>query len=328
MCYHVKTYRCGHFKRTFTGCRCTLHSSGEQRQPSYCSQWFCDKKPYYSDGNCDRDHISNVNIGHYFNPDTGRRGRFRPGQRLRSFRPARSNHTPATTSSGIFAIPSSRLPTELLDHLAIHPDELDLDHDYSVEYDEEDPPISTGSRILEVGIEIPPNAGPGEYTASVSRDSSGRSGTFSGLSPAEFISILARESGLGLRASTQPITDAIDGLIRMASLDPRQQRSVPDHAPYRATIIRRGPGVAANRPVRINPPTSLRPSRPTRAVVESISNTGTDLMEIDTGTPGTSLTASGGVDTQLIGGGAASTVPQANEGLRADTNATNGMEAD
>ncbi|EPS36546.1 hypothetical protein H072_9882 [Dactylellina haptotyla CBS 200.50] len=92
MCYKLQTFSCGHFIRSFphASCKCTNRSIGEQRQPRTCRQWFCDKKPYYTDGCCEKSHITHINTsGHYFNPETGRRSGVRPGQRLTSFRAPR-----------------------------------------------------------------------------------------------------------------------------------------------------------------------------------------------------------------------------------------------
>ncbi|KAF3904772.1 hypothetical protein ABW20_dc0102649 [Dactylellina cionopaga] len=91
MCYSLKTFSCGHFARAYPhqSCKCTIRCVGEQRQPQTCGQWFCDKKPYYSDGSCEKDHITHVGSGHYFHPEYGRRPGPRPGQRLRGFRQSR-----------------------------------------------------------------------------------------------------------------------------------------------------------------------------------------------------------------------------------------------
>ncbi|KAF3289870.1 hypothetical protein TWF970_003614 [Orbilia oligospora] len=250
MCYDLKTYRCGHFERTFTNCKCTLHCSGEQRQPRNCNQWFCNKKPYYSDGACDRDHITNIGIGHYFNPETGRRGRYRPGQHLRSLRAPRSNST-ASTHSSLFALPSTRLPSGLLEHLAIHPDELILDRDPSDPDGLEEESIE--ERVF--GIRIPSHANADEYFASVPH----------------ILSMIAREIRVQ-DGDIQPLANAMEGILRAAEAEARHHRPPPatlSAVPAPATIsaaYRRG---ASGRPVRINPPNVLRNFRPTRAVVES-----------------------------------------------------------
>ncbi|KAF3232718.1 hypothetical protein TWF128_003718 [Orbilia oligospora] len=277
MCYDLKTYRCGHFERTFTNCKCTLHCSGEQRQPRNCNQWFCNKKPYYSDGACDRDHITNIGIGHYFNPETGRRGRYRPGQHLRSLRAPRSNST-ASTHSSLFALPSTRLSSGLLEHLAIHPDELILDRDPSDPDGLEEESIE--ERVF--GIRIPSHANADEYFASVPRVFGGHSqGQSQGLSPSDILSMIARE----IRAQdgdNQPLANAMEGILRAAEAEARHHHpppatlsAVPHHrSPAPATIsaaYRRG---ASGRPVRINPPNVLRNFRPARAVVESGSGSG------------------------------------------------------
>ncbi|KAF3937467.1 hypothetical protein ABW19_dt0209930 [Dactylella cylindrospora] len=97
MCYTIKTYRCGHHKRELPSdwrhCRCKNRCLGEQRLPQYCNQWFCAKKPYFSDGASEADHIRHVRIGHYFNPITGPSGP-RPGARLRQFRSPRRFTSP------------------------------------------------------------------------------------------------------------------------------------------------------------------------------------------------------------------------------------------
>ncbi|KAF3223973.1 hypothetical protein TWF106_004621 [Orbilia oligospora] len=297
MCYDLKTYRCGHFERTFTNCKCTLHCSGEQRQPKNCNQWFCNKKPYYSDGACDRDHITNIGIGHYFNPETGRRGRYRPGQHLRSLRAPRSNST-ASTHSSFFALPSTRLPSGLLEHLAIHPDELILDRDPSDPDGLEEETIE--ERVF--GIRIPSHTNADEYFASVPRVLGGHSqGQSQGLSPSDILGMIARE----IRAQDgdiQPFANAMGGILRAAEVEARQHRpppatlsAIPHHrSPAPATIsaaYRRG---TSGRPVRINPPNVLRNFRPARAVVESGSGPGprpgsgsgvtppvSDLMDIE-----------------------------------------------
>ncbi|KAF3204572.1 hypothetical protein TWF679_009775 [Orbilia oligospora] len=297
MCYDLKTYRCGHFERTFTNCKCTLHCSGEQRQPKNCNQWFCNKKPYYSDGACDRDHITNIGIGHYFNPETGRRGRYRPGQHLRSLRAPRSNST-ASTHSSFFALPSTRLPSGLLEHLAIHPDELILDRDPSDPDGLEEETIE--ERVF--GIRIPSHSNADEYFASVPRVLGGHSqGQSQGLSPSDILGMIARE----IRAQDgdiQPFANAMGGILRAVEVEARQHRpppatlsAIPHHrSPAPATIsaaYRRG---TSGRPVRINPPNVLRNFRPARAVVESGSGPGprpgsgsgvtppvSDLMDIE-----------------------------------------------
>ncbi|KAK6512897.1 hypothetical protein TWF506_009060 [Arthrobotrys conoides] len=255
MCYDLKTFRCGHFKRTFHSCKCTLHCSGEQRQPSYCTQWFCDKRPYYSDGSCDRDHITNISIGHYFNLETGRRGRYRPGQHLRTLRSHRSNSSTTSTRSSLFAIPSTRLPTELLEHLAIHPDELILDRDPSDPYGLEEESIE--ERIFG----IPANTNPEDYFASIPRSFGPPQGLPHGLRPSDFLHMIARQ----IRArdgDIQPLASAMEGILRAADIEVRH------HPPlHRSTGVRRGG--PTGRPVRLNPPPALRASRPARAVVES-----------------------------------------------------------
>ncbi|KAK6525767.1 hypothetical protein TWF281_010812 [Arthrobotrys megalospora] len=292
MCYHIKTYRCGHYKRTFSGCKCTLHSSGEQRQPTFCDQWFCNKRPYYSDGSCERDHITNINIGHHFNPETGRRSRYRPGQRLRSLRPPRNNGATTSAPSGILAIQSSRLPTELLEQLSIHPDELDLENDYSMDWDDDDQ-IPPGSRVLEFGIGIPSTATAEEFFSTMPRafTVAAPPPPQGGYSPAEFINTIAQEISERARGDVDIVESLHNTLRRMRE---RSAHTLPPHLNGPSTTRR--PTATTGRPIRINVPTT-RPVRPPRPSMRSPSTalpTLNDLlMEIPSGADGTSAEAAG-----------------------------------
>ncbi|KAK6336799.1 hypothetical protein TWF718_009587 [Orbilia javanica] len=265
MCYDLKTYRCGHYKRTFTNCKCTAHCSGEQRQPTSCPQWFCDKKPYYSDGSCERDHIVNISIGHYFSPETGRRGRYRPGQHLRSLRPPRSSSTTSPRST-LFGLSGSSLPSTLMGHLAIHPDELILDRDPFGSDDIED--SLTEQRAFRIGVSSAAN--PGEYFASIPRVFGTPQGPQHGLSPTDLFELIAREIGVH-DGDIEPVANALEGIIRGIDAETR---------PSRRPATRRG-GVSG-RPIRINAPPNLRPFRPAHAAVGNTPSTAApDLMDLD-----------------------------------------------
>ncbi|KAK6507580.1 hypothetical protein TWF481_006007 [Arthrobotrys musiformis] len=264
MCYDLKTFRCGHYKRTFNNCRCTLYCSGEQRRPTYCGQWHCNRRPYYSDGFCERDHISYVNIGHYFNPETGRRNRYRPGQRIRSLRPHRRGVAAMSDHSSVFSIPS------ILDYSAIHPDELILDQD-PYEFDD------TGVLEVGVGFEIRDGGPHPDHRTGISNISE----IFSNprISPGELFDMIARE--LGARDSNnQPMTDVIENIVRMASsgVGSNARSSLP-----RATVIQRTATGTVARPLRGFSSAALRPSAFDR-ILESTPLPllgGHDLMDID-----------------------------------------------
>ncbi|KAK6537499.1 hypothetical protein TWF694_011684 [Orbilia ellipsospora] len=106
MCYSILTYHCGHFIRGYPhkSCKCGARCVGEQRQPEMCKQWFCDKKPYFSDGCSEKTHITNIRFGAYIHPEHGPAG-YRPNQRMARFQRARPRHR-AT-------LPSTRIIPEL-----------------------------------------------------------------------------------------------------------------------------------------------------------------------------------------------------------------------
>ncbi|KAF3908238.1 hypothetical protein AA313_de0204080 [Arthrobotrys entomopaga] len=102
MCYSIQTYRCGHFIRGYPhkSCKCTARCVGEQRQPQFCKQWFCNEKPYFSDGCSEKSHITNIRFGAYMHPEHGLASGYRPNQRMPRLHRPRPRPRPRATLPG------------------------------------------------------------------------------------------------------------------------------------------------------------------------------------------------------------------------------------